>query len=321
MTWATGAAVAVRHERRRHEKRSSAACPRPTELNLPTSPMSYSSSPILPQTSPSGGADIPEIYICKLPLLQIIVVSLVLGAILLIVGLVQLKPGAEASQHKFVLLGSGIFLLIFGIILAFIRCCLLPWSLKRRKLLIDEETALQNGTARTRTPSHTSLQTPNHVIRHTPTSTINTSVTSTVHTTHHHHVHHPKITSNHTHVKVHGDPALNEDKGNQSSHVHVVKPVPAVDPEGGPPTCSIRVENVDSGQEGSGDNLPVCVVVTEPPKLETIVEAQQDVVESPAVESIEASQMTTVAFEESDGGTVEMKSGDPPPGCVPSVET
>lgn len=71
MTWATGAAVAVRHERRRHEKRSTAACPRPTELNLPTSPMSYSSSPILPQTSPSGGVGIPEIYICKVSLLTL----------------------------------------------------------------------------------------------------------------------------------------------------------------------------------------------------------------------------------------------------------
>uniref|UniRef100_A0A8D8M2M0 Uncharacterized protein n=1 Tax=Cacopsylla melanoneura TaxID=428564 RepID=A0A8D8M2M0_9HEMI len=304
MTWATGAAVAVRHERRRHEKRSTNTCPRPTELNLPTSPMSYSSSPILPQTSPSGGMDIPEIYICKfqLPLLQIIVVSLVLGAILLIVGLVQLKPGAGASQHKFLLLGSGIFLLIFGIILAFVRCCLLPWSMKqkRRKLLMDEETALQNGTNRTRTPSRASLQTPSHMLRHTPTSTINTSITSTVHTTsHHHHTHHskPNSSNHHTHVRLHGDVA--HDKGTHSSNHHASNDVhvkPDVNGESETnslhhPTCSIQVENVDQDPiEGEEDITHRILVVAEPTMLETIEESQLEAAGSVKRKTIQESQ-------------------------------
>lgn len=61
-------------------------------------------------------------------MLHLVVVSLLLGAILLIVGLVQLKPGADASDHRYALLGSGGVLLIVGAILAGIRCWLLPWQ-------------------------------------------------------------------------------------------------------------------------------------------------------------------------------------------------
>ncbi|KAG8252795.1 hypothetical protein J6590_048294 [Homalodisca vitripennis] len=68
----------------------------------------------------------------QVSVLHIVVVSLLLAAVLLIVGLVQLKPGADASQHRFVLLGSGAFMLLFGVLLAMVRCCVLPWAIKRR---------------------------------------------------------------------------------------------------------------------------------------------------------------------------------------------
>ncbi|RZF34623.1 hypothetical protein LSTR_LSTR008648 [Laodelphax striatellus] len=79
-----------------------------------------------------GQAPPPEVYVCgKVSVLHIVVVSLLLGAVLLIVGLVQLKPRADASQHRFVLLGSGAFLMLFGIVLAIVRCCVLPWAIRK----------------------------------------------------------------------------------------------------------------------------------------------------------------------------------------------
>ncbi|XP_054281574.1 uncharacterized protein LOC128999208 [Macrosteles quadrilineatus] len=123
-------AVAVRHERRRQEKRTK----RPSLLYL-QSPPSRSPTPSPLQSPPSVPCSEPppEIYVCgKVSVLHIVVVSLLLAAVLLIVGLVQLKPGADASQHRFLLLGSGAFLLLFGIVLAMVRCCVLPWAIKRR---------------------------------------------------------------------------------------------------------------------------------------------------------------------------------------------
>lgn len=55
------------------------------------------------------------------------------GAVTLFVGLVQLKPGAEASQYRYVLIGSGLLSTFLGTILAVIRCCLLPWVARRRE--------------------------------------------------------------------------------------------------------------------------------------------------------------------------------------------
>lgn len=55
------------------------------------------------------------------------------GAVTLFVGLVQLKPGAEASQYRYVLIGSGLLCTLLGTILAVIRCCLLPWVARRRQ--------------------------------------------------------------------------------------------------------------------------------------------------------------------------------------------
>jgi len=63
------------------------------------------------------------------------VVSILLGAILLIVGLVQLTPNADANQHRYYLMAIGGFLMILGLVLAAIRCCLLPWHIRRRQRL------------------------------------------------------------------------------------------------------------------------------------------------------------------------------------------
>lgn len=62
-------------------------------------------------------------------------VSILLGAILLIVGLVQLTPNADANQHRYYLMAIGGFLMILGLVLAAIRCCLLPWHVRRRQRL------------------------------------------------------------------------------------------------------------------------------------------------------------------------------------------
>lgn len=69
----------------------------------------------------------------QISVLHIAVVTILIGAILLIVGLVQLKPGADASQYKYLLIFSGLVTTLFGILMAIVRCCLLPWVIKRRQ--------------------------------------------------------------------------------------------------------------------------------------------------------------------------------------------
>ncbi|XP_067005616.1 uncharacterized protein [Anabrus simplex] len=125
-------AVAVRHERRKQEKRTK----RPSQLYLGSyglkhpSPPSRGSSPTpSPLQSPPSHYDDPpsEYYVCgKVSVLHIVVVSLLLGAILLIVGLVQLKPGADASDHRYYLIATGCFLMVLGLILTGVRCWVLP---------------------------------------------------------------------------------------------------------------------------------------------------------------------------------------------------
>lgn len=66
--------------------------------------------------------------------MHIAVVTMLVGAVTLFVGLVQLKPGAEASQYRYVLIGSGLICTLLGTVLAVIRCCLLPWVARRRDL-------------------------------------------------------------------------------------------------------------------------------------------------------------------------------------------
>lgn len=68
----------------------------------------------------------------QISLLHIAVVTMLAGAVTLFVGLVQLKPGAEASRYRYVLIGSGLLFTLLGTIIAVIRCCLLPWVAKRR---------------------------------------------------------------------------------------------------------------------------------------------------------------------------------------------
>ncbi|KAK7571194.1 hypothetical protein V9T40_014798 [Parthenolecanium corni] len=123
-------AVAVRHERRRQEKRSK----RPSLLYL-QSTQSRSNSPSPVQSSPALYSPPQlEIYILgKISLLHVAVVTMLAGAVTLFVGLVQLKPGAEASQYRYVLIGSGLLCTLLGTILAVIRCCLLPWVARRRQ--------------------------------------------------------------------------------------------------------------------------------------------------------------------------------------------
>lgn len=54
--------------------------------------------------------------------LQLIVGSILLGAIVLIVGLVQLVPNAADADHKYIFLGSGGILLVMGLVMTGMRC-------------------------------------------------------------------------------------------------------------------------------------------------------------------------------------------------------
>ncbi|KAG8228772.1 hypothetical protein J437_LFUL007765 [Ladona fulva] len=158
-------AVAVRHERRKRK-------PRPTQLYFvgsKQSPPSKGSTPSQSQAgspaSPSMLAEAqghrqsqaeqqisalqppPEFYVCgRVSVLHVVVVSLLLGSILLVVGLVQLKPGADASRHRLYFLSAGTLLLTLGMILIFIRCCCCQSSIQqhhpgRRRLQKDDSAA------------------------------------------------------------------------------------------------------------------------------------------------------------------------------------
>ncbi|XP_011502542.1 PREDICTED: uncharacterized protein LOC105365943 isoform X2 [Ceratosolen solmsi marchali] len=118
-------AVAVRHERRRQENRIK----RPSQLYLGghwTQPPQM--SPLTPNSYIQNKhiESLPEVYLCgKISGLHTVVICLLLGAVILVVGLVQLAPGATTSDHKLALLISGSLLLLFGICLAGLRCYLL----------------------------------------------------------------------------------------------------------------------------------------------------------------------------------------------------
>ncbi|KAK7863231.1 hypothetical protein R5R35_001444 [Gryllus longicercus] len=169
-------AVAVRHERRKQEKRgkrpsmlqlhggggglggglgsagggsgggggggaagrvaeaAAGAGPGAAQLKHPSPPSRGSSPAPSPLASPPSHHDdlaaaMPpeEFYVCgKVSVLHVVVVSLLLGAILLVVGLVQLKPGADASAHRYYLLAAGGVLMALGLVLTALRCWLLP---------------------------------------------------------------------------------------------------------------------------------------------------------------------------------------------------
>ncbi|CAB3366390.1 Hypothetical predicted protein [Cloeon dipterum] len=165
-------AVAVRHERRKQEKkktrpghlylanyankqatsssRTSSPCPSRGGSPSPGS-AGGPNSPIV--TTPPHGIDSPqteEFYVCaRVSTLHVIVVSFLLGIILLIVGLVQLKPGADASDHRFYILGAGSLLLGLGTLLLMARCvmapirrCLHKRRARLRRLRKEESAAL-----------------------------------------------------------------------------------------------------------------------------------------------------------------------------------
>ncbi|CAK9834319.1 hypothetical protein ANTRET_LOCUS10867 [Anthophora retusa] len=105
-------AVAVRHERKRQEKRLK----RPSQLYLGGQWMPPpQGSP--PTPSPHGHNShlepLPELYLCgKISGLHAVVVCLLLGAVVLVVGLVQLAPGATTTDHRLALLVAGTILLL-----------------------------------------------------------------------------------------------------------------------------------------------------------------------------------------------------------------
>jgi hypothetical protein len=174
-------AVAVRHERRKQEKkkarpgqlylanyaskqatsssRTSSPCPSrggsPSPGSQGTSPLTHTPPHPEDPTSPNG----EEFYVCaRVSVLHVIVVSFLLGIILLIVGLVQLKPGADASDHRYYILGAGSSLLLLGTLLTLMRCIMIPIRkylskrrLRLRRIKKEESAALalakaaQNG--------------------------------------------------------------------------------------------------------------------------------------------------------------------------------
>ncbi|XP_022830502.1 uncharacterized protein LOC111359274 isoform X4 [Spodoptera litura] len=143
-------AVAVRHERRRNEKRGGGGGRRPSQLPLQLGrPMDADATP-----SPDHHRLRNELYVCgkyaQVAALHAVVGSLLLGIVVLVVGLVQLSPGAEAAQHRYYLMGAGAALVGAGILGAVLRCICLHWY--NRKFRQDNEedpepTTHKNGVS------------------------------------------------------------------------------------------------------------------------------------------------------------------------------
>ncbi|XP_022830501.1 uncharacterized protein LOC111359274 isoform X3 [Spodoptera litura] len=142
--------VAVRHERRRNEKRGGGGGRRPSQLPLQLGrPMDADATP-----SPDHHRLRNELYVCgkyaQVAALHAVVGSLLLGIVVLVVGLVQLSPGAEAAQHRYYLMGAGAALVGAGILGAVLRCICLHWY--NRKFRQDNEedpepTTHKNGVS------------------------------------------------------------------------------------------------------------------------------------------------------------------------------
>ncbi|CAH2036826.1 unnamed protein product, partial [Iphiclides podalirius] len=124
-------AVAVRHERRRAEKRGAAG-------------RRASALPARDDDPEPAHRLRSELYVCgKLAALHAVVGSLLLGIVVLVVGLVQLSPGAEAAQHRYYLMGAGASLVGAGLLGAGLRCICLHWyKLKFR----EDDTDSEQGT-------------------------------------------------------------------------------------------------------------------------------------------------------------------------------
>ncbi|XP_076384267.1 uncharacterized protein LOC143262240 [Megalopta genalis] len=86
----------------------------------------------------------PEYYFCgKVNALHVVVGSLLLGAVVLVVGLVQLAPGAEAAQNSTSLIVAGCILLSVGVFLATVRAL----CIKRQKSGHKDETHQRSVTS------------------------------------------------------------------------------------------------------------------------------------------------------------------------------
>ncbi|XP_075973951.1 uncharacterized protein LOC142975137 isoform X3 [Anticarsia gemmatalis] len=130
-------AVAVRHERRRAEKRGGGAGGRrPSQL-----PLQLGRAPDADATpSPDHHRLRNELYVCgKVAALHAVVGSLLLGIVVLVVGLVQLSPGAEAAQHRYYLMGAGAALVGAGVLGAVLRCICLHWYNRKFRHDVEED--------------------------------------------------------------------------------------------------------------------------------------------------------------------------------------
>ncbi|XP_018347313.1 PREDICTED: uncharacterized protein LOC108751573 [Trachymyrmex septentrionalis] len=86
----------------------------------------------------------PEYYFCgQVNSLYVVVGSLLMGAVVLVVGLVQLAPGAEAAQNSAALIATGSSLLVIGAFLAPLRAI----CIKRQNVAQKENTHQRSVTS------------------------------------------------------------------------------------------------------------------------------------------------------------------------------
>ncbi|XP_052749678.1 uncharacterized protein LOC113514192 isoform X3 [Galleria mellonella] len=137
--------LAVRHERRRAEKRGGGRRPSQLPLQLGRGPDAEATP------SPDHHRLRNELYVCgKVAALHAVVGSLLLGIVVLVVGLVQLSPGAEAAQHRYYLMGTGAALVGSGVLGAVLRCLCLHWYNRKFNEEYDDDpepTTHKNGVS------------------------------------------------------------------------------------------------------------------------------------------------------------------------------
>lgn len=71
-----------------------------------------------------------------------VVGSLLLGAIFLIVGLVQLVPNAADVDHRYFYIGMGVALLAIGLITTAVRCFVMHCNRNSRIVMEDPQPTL-----------------------------------------------------------------------------------------------------------------------------------------------------------------------------------
>ncbi|CAD6215891.1 GSCOCG00000708001-RA-CDS [Cotesia congregata] len=81
-----------------------------------------------------------NVFLKNINALHVVVGSILLGVVVLIVGLVQLAPGAEAAQYSTALIGVGCTLLALGALLAQLRALWL-----RRKRAAQKDSTHQRS--------------------------------------------------------------------------------------------------------------------------------------------------------------------------------